>query len=94
MNDKTNKSEKLEEVLRKYRPELNEEYKTLLSKELSKIESTGTQIYETLKQISEEEKVLYLGSLVEAEHIRQHLSYLASHPKAVSPVHEARAKRP
>lgn len=93
MNNATNKLERLEEVLKKYRSELNEEYRTLLSRELARIESSGTKIYEALEQMDEQEAILYLGSLVEAERIRQHLSNLASCPKAVSSVHERRAKK-
>ena len=89
-----NKLELLEEVLKKYRPDLDEQKRVFLSKELAKIESSGRMIYDALKKMNEEEKVLYLGSLIEAEHIRQHLSYLATYPKLVSPVHERRARRP
>jgi len=51
-------------------------------------------MYDALKKMTEEEKVLYSGSLIEAEHMRQHLSYLATYPKLVSPVHQRRARRP
>jgi len=89
-----NKMELLEEVLEKHRPDLDEEKKALLSRELAKIESSGRAIYEALKQMNGEEKVLFLGSLIEGEHMRQHLSHLATYPKSVSPVHERRARRP
>jgi len=89
-----NKIELLEEVLKKYRPDLDEQKRALISRELTKIESSGRIIYAALKQMNEEEKVLYLGSLSQAEHMRQHLSYMATYPKLVSPVHERRAKRP
>ena len=89
-----NKMELLEEVLIKYRPDLDEQKRALISKALTKIESSGRVIYESLKQMNEEEKVLFLGSLIEGEHMRQHLSHLATYPKSVSPVHERRAKRP
>ncbi|MBE9574599.1 MAG: hypothetical protein IMF20_05660 [Proteobacteria bacterium] len=89
-----NKIELLEKVLKKYRPDLDEQKRALISRESTKIESSGRIIYDALKQMNEEEKVLYLGSLSEAEHMRQHLSYMATYPKLVSPVHERRAKRP
>ena len=89
-----NKAEILQEVLKKYRPDLDEQKRALISRELDNIESSGRMIYDALKQMNEEEKVLYLGSLIEAEHMRQHLSYLATYPKLVSPVHEKRARKP
>ena len=89
-----NKTELLQEVLKKYRPDLDEQKRALISGELAKIESSGRMIYDALKQMNDEEKVLYLGSLIEAEHMRQHLSYLATYPKLVSPVHEKRARKP
>lgn len=89
-----NKTELLQEILKKYRPDLDEQKRALISRELAKIESSGRMIYDALKQMNEEEKVLYLGSLIEAEHMRQHLSYLATYPKLVSLVHERRARRP
>lgn len=89
-----NKTGLLQEVLKKYRPDLDKQKRALISRELAKIESSGRMIYDALKQMNEEEKVLYLGSLIEAEHMKQHLSYLATYPKLVSPVHERRARRP
>jgi hypothetical protein len=89
-----NKIKLLQEILKRYRPDLNEQIRTLVSSELTRIESSGRMIYNALKQMNEEEKVLYLGSLIEAEHIRQHLAYLGTYPKLVSAVHERRAKRP
>jgi len=61
-----NKKELLENIIKKYRSDLDEEYRTILLNRLTSIELSGGEVYELFSHIqNEEEKIFYLGLLIE-----------------------------